>query len=86
MTLLEALSLSIPCVVTDVGGNPEIIEDNRNGRVVGSDDPVAFATAILSILENHSGRERMASEAKEIFNDRFTVKAMLTAYERCYHQ
>ena len=50
MTLLEALSLGKRCVVTDVGGNPEVVEHGFNGFVTPSGDADAFARAILDTL------------------------------------
>src|SRR5690606_15548443 len=49
MTLLEAMSLGIPAVVTDVGGNPEIIEQGSTGLLTPSDDDRSFADAMLSL-------------------------------------
>ena len=51
MTLLEAMSLSKPCVVTDAGGNPEVIINNVNGFVTPNGDQNAFANAIQEIRD-----------------------------------
>ena len=52
MTLLEAMSLAKPCVVTNVGGNPEIVKDKKTGLLVPSDDAPPFAAAVLTLLTN----------------------------------
>ncbi len=37
-SILEAMSMQIPCLVTDVGGSPELISDNLNGFIVKPND------------------------------------------------
>ena len=44
--------MGLPTVATDVGGNPEIIENGVNGLLVKPGDPAALADAISSLLEN----------------------------------
>jgi len=90
--LLEYMATGLPTIATDVGGNPEVIEDGLNGLLVKPDDPAALANAILSLLESPNfasqlgaaGRERVRSHfdfAQLIFN----VDALYTALLQAHH-
>jgi glycosyltransferase involved in cell wall biosynthesis len=52
LAVLEALSVGVPLVATDLGGNPEEVGDA--GVLVPPGDPAALATAIRSLLEDTS--------------------------------
>ena len=46
----EAQSFGIPAIVTDAGGNPELVDDGVNGFLVGSpDEPAGIARAIEAL-------------------------------------
>ncbi|EED33946.1 glycosyl transferase, group 1 [gamma proteobacterium NOR5-3] len=81
MTLLEAMSLGKPCVVTAVGGNPEIVKDQITGSVVESDNAPAFANAILTQL---TATPDQAAKIKQRFNELFTQRAMAEHYAKLY--
>ncbi|MHA7816381.1 MAG: glycosyltransferase [Pseudohaliea sp.] len=84
MTLLEAMALGKPCVVTDVGGNPEIVIDGETGRVTPSDDAGAFADALTGLLADPARREAMAGAAKARFATEFTSARMAERYAAIY--
>lgn len=86
MTLLEAMSLSIPCVVTDVGGNPEIVSDGSTGLVVPNDDTERFAGAMLTLLENTALLHAYGSGGHARFHSRFTVKYMVASFSELYQK
>ncbi|UZD66507.1 glycosyltransferase [Marinobacter sp. AN1] len=85
MTLLEAMSIGIPAVVTSVGGNPEILEDNATGLLTPSDDHHRFAEAIRYLVENPDIANKMGSSANKVFHKNFAVENMLSAYMQTYH-
>ena len=84
MTLLESLSLGIPCIVTDAGGNAEIIENNYNGAVTPNADTKAFSQAILKLAI--SDLTDMRKFARERFEQRFTNTIMNEQYHAIYEQ
>jgi glycosyltransferase involved in cell wall biosynthesis len=84
MTILEAMSLSVPCLVTDVGGNPELVIDRVNGRVVPSDDSRLFASALKEMLSDELKLDLYATAARKQFVDKFTVDRMVLSYESMY--
>lgn len=84
MTLLEAMSLYRPCVVTDAGGNPEIIEHGYNGLVTPNDDAQAYATAIITLCENADLRSEMGKAARKRFEERFSTASMTKSFEALY--
>lgn len=46
--LLEGLAAGIPCLASDVGGNPEIVEDGKSGWLVPSNDSDAWKRTLIA--------------------------------------
>ena len=84
MTLLEAMSLSKPCVVTNVGGNPEIITHGKNGYVCESGNAKEMATQAIKLLEEKADYERKAKASLERYLQLFTCDSMTLAYADIY--
>jgi glycosyltransferase involved in cell wall biosynthesis len=84
MTLLEAMSLSKPCVVTDAGGNREIISHGENGLVTPNDDAEAFSNAIIEILVDEDEYKRMSKASQNLFRKKFSSNHMVDAYHKVY--
>ncbi len=88
--LLEAMSVGVPAVGTDVGGIPEIIEHGRTGYVVPPRDPEALAGAVVRLLEEpvtargmgRAGRRRV----EEVFSPEAKVARTLGVYEGVLRQ
>jgi len=74
--LLEVLSIGIPIVTTNVGGNPELIEDKKNGLLVNYDDQKELEMAIENILLDESLALDLVSNGKESVK-KFSKEKML---------
>lgn len=61
--LLEAMSLGLPIVATDVAAIPEIVEDGVQGIIVPSKNPQALADAIRRLIHEPQLRALMARNA-----------------------
>jgi glycosyltransferase involved in cell wall biosynthesis len=84
MTLLEAMSLAKPCVVTDAGGNPEIIEHGVNGLVTQNNNTEDYGKAILALLSDSSLISTMGVASKARFNALFYNSIMIESYQKIY--
>ncbi len=85
LTLLEAMAASLPVVVTDVGGNPEIVEHEVTGLLVPRGVPHAVAAALHSVLGNRAlsqslGRAARVKVARDYQLDR-TIRTYGERYE-----
>ena len=84
MTLLEAMSLGKPCVVTDAGGNAEVITNNEIGLVVANNDKSAFAKAMLQLNSDNALYNQFSEAAHLRFEKNFSVESMCTAFQAIY--
>ncbi|MCP4992044.1 MAG: glycosyltransferase [Colwellia sp.] len=84
MTLLEAMSLGKPCVVTDAGGNAEIIQHQVNGLVTENDDMEQFSSGCTQLLTDYEQRQQCGIESRIIFEKLFAVEQMLSQYQAVY--
>ncbi|WP_440903468.1 glycosyltransferase family 4 protein [Catenovulum sp. SX2] len=84
MTLLEAMSLGKPCVVTDAGGNSEVIQHNLSGLVVENNNLGQFSQAIEKLLSDGNLRKSLQSSALIEFNKRFDASVMNKHYLNLY--
>lgn len=64
-TVLEALAVGLPCVVSDRGGNPELIQHERNGLVVPAENVERLGAALCRLAADEDFRGRLASAARE---------------------
>jgi len=74
--LLEAAVVGVPIVTTNIGGNPEFIDDGVNGYLVKPDDEKAFAKKIGALLDSPELRARVSGNAKRK-TEKFSVNAMV---------
>lgn len=84
MTLLEAMSLGKPCIVTDAGGNPEIVQHQVTGLVTPNDDEAAYAEAIITLANNSELQRLYGQAAKSRFDQEFSIPNMVKAYQEIY--
>jgi glycosyltransferase involved in cell wall biosynthesis len=84
--LLEAMACSLPCVVTDVGGNREAVDDGRSGYVTAPGDEAGAAARILGLLSNRRRAAEMGRAGREIVEGRFTMRAMIEDLLRSYER
>lgn len=84
MTLLEAMAAELPIVATRVGGNTEVVVDGETGLVVPPRDTARLADA-LRWMSNHAEEARtMGTRGRERAVSRFSIEAMVAAYEEAY--
>ena len=84
VTLLEAMAAAVPIVATNVGGNPEVIENKVTGYLVPSDDDVAMAEKLILLLQDTQIRERMGKAAQDRAHAKFSLEKMVSTYTDLY--
>jgi glycosyltransferase involved in cell wall biosynthesis len=84
LALLEGMSLGIPAVVTNYGGNPGVITDGENGFIVETKNADALAKAILKSVEEDDLRKYMQQKSIEIFKQKFDWHIYAQNIENAY--
>lgn len=74
--LLEVMAIGTPIVTTRTGGNPELIEDGKDGKLVAPGASRELADAILWVLRHPKDARAMAEHAKERSGS-FTLPRMI---------
>ncbi|ABZ83395.1 glycosyltransferase, group 1 family protein, putative [Heliomicrobium modesticaldum Ice1] len=86
LTLMEGMLCECPAVVTAVGGNPEIVANEKNGLVIPPGDALALAAALLRLIENREEARRFGEAARKTIEERFTAKRMAEKTQNLYRE
>lgn len=85
LSVMEAMSFGVPCVVSNVRGNRDLIVDGKGGFVVEPDDADAFCAEIAQILQD----EELYNKFKE-FNieqsKQYTIESVKAELEKIYEE
>jgi len=81
--LIEAMALGVPVVASAAVGVRDVISREQAGWIVDSDDPGAYADAILNLLNNPALSERMGRNGMRAA-ERFDARRVTRQTERCY--
>lgn len=73
MGVLDAWAYGIPCVVTPVGGIPDIIINNKNGLLFPINDFNSLAKQLEKLITNINLRENIVRESDKYVNGLFNI-------------
>jgi spore coat protein SA len=80
------MAAGLPIVTSKRGGNPEVIDEGRNGHVISDfENPESYAKVINSLLHNANSRESMGKYGRSKVEREFSWKNvennLLAVYE-----
>jgi glycosyltransferase involved in cell wall biosynthesis len=82
---LEAGACGSICVASNVGGLPEVIEDQITGLLVEPESPAALAEGLLRALKLPAGlKQRMSAAARNKVRQQFGYERMVGSYEQLF--
>ncbi len=86
LAILEGMAAGKPAVVTDVGGNAEVVRDGVTGFVVRPDDPAALAEAIEKLIRSPGRAREMGAAGRERVVREFSRDSMIRGNEDIYEE
>lgn len=72
--LAEAMATSLPLIVSDVGGVPEMVDDGVNGLLLPPGDPKSLAAACIRLIQDDADARRMGEAGWKVVNERFNIR------------
>jgi sugar transferase (PEP-CTERM/EpsH1 system associated) len=83
-TLLEAMACGLPLLATGVGGNPEIVKEERTGWLFVPGDVNELAGKLMLLAKDPSLKLRFGEAARERAVESFSLDRMLANYRNLY--
>lgn len=84
LSILEGMSMGLPAVVSDYGGNPWLIDDGEDGLLFPTRDAQALARAVTRLMDAPEELSQMGRRAGEIYRARFTGEIFAKKIEDIY--
>ena len=83
LSVIEAMSYGLPCAVSDVRGNKDLIVDKKGGMVVGPTNVEEFVDRIKELSNNLEQRTQMGEFNKEE-SKKYTIETVLNQLAEIY--
>lgn len=89
-SLCEAMIMSMPCITTNAGGTPSLLEDGKEGLLIQPGDPWAMAGAIMEVALNYDRAMEMGRNAsvraRRRHEPQHVVSQVMNAYKTLLSQ
>ena len=86
LALSEAMSLGIPCIASDFGGNPELVREGENGFLFPVGDSYALAERIERLRNSAPLYRKLARGAEKRFAKDLNARGMAGKYDELYRR
>ena len=83
-SVIEALAIGKPIVVTNSDGNRDLVKHNVNGYIIDDENIEGFSKEVMNILENKDISERFSKNAIQIFEENFNMLKNIKKLEQIY--
>jgi glycosyltransferase involved in cell wall biosynthesis len=85
-SLLEAMATGLPCVVSGIGGNADLIVDGQNGRLVAAPNPPSWSSTLIELLGNRVEASRLGASARKRIEREFDLRVVVDHYVELYRR
>jgi sugar transferase (PEP-CTERM/EpsH1 system associated) len=85
-TILEAMACGVPAVVTQTGGNAELIEEGRTGYLFPPGNVEMLSTLLSKLAENGATRREFGASGRQRAVEQFSLAVMIQRYHEIYTQ
>jgi glycosyltransferase involved in cell wall biosynthesis len=82
--LMEAMSMGLPCVATNVGGTAEVIEDEKNGFLSDFDDIQVFGNCLKKLIDSPELRREIGMAARKRIVENFNIEIVAKKYIKLF--
>ena len=86
LALLEAMSLGIPPVVSNIDGNAEVVQDGETGFLCPLDDVKCYVQKLLHLIDHPEVGAKMGKNAQKMVRKTYTMENMLNGYRDIYKE
>jgi len=85
-SLLEAMATALPCIVSGIGGNTDLITDGQTGRLVFEATAPAWSKTLLELLEDPATARRLGAAARRRVDEEFSLRVVVDRYLELYRR
>ena len=82
--VLEGMAAGLPIIVTEAGGNPELVINEGTGILVPIQAPEHLGRAILSLATNSRRRSDMGTAGRKRQIEKFSLDTCVSNYRNVY--
>ncbi|MBL8049949.1 MAG: glycosyltransferase [Anaerolineales bacterium] len=82
--LAEAMALGLPILASRVGGVPEMIQEDINGKLIEPADPQTLAAVCLEMLKDPQRLRQMGNAGRKIAEEKFNIKTQVQQLQNLY--
>ena len=82
--VLEYMAAGLPTIVSQVGGNPELVEDAVTGLLVPPQDSDALREAMLRLLRDDELSRRVAANGRRMATQDFSFERLVREVDELY--
>ena len=84
LAITEAMSVGVPSIVSDYGGNAATVTDGVDGKVIPMRDSKALADAVLSLYNDREKLAVLGENARRSHAEKYSAKKMTEKLEKLY--
>jgi glycosyltransferase involved in cell wall biosynthesis len=84
IAVIEAMTFSIPVLLSNAGAFPELIEDGKEGYLCNPKDIEEWVEYIISLKRDDTLREQLGKNAKKRVEELFSLEKFIKNYDKLY--
>ncbi|MFM7896347.1 MAG: glycosyltransferase [Flavobacterium sp.] len=85
-SVIEALALSKPCVVSNCDGNRDLITNDYNGFVIDNEDIEEFSKKIKLLFQDDELLKKFSKNALKSFEENYNIEKNISNLEEIYNE
>lgn len=84
--VLEAMASGLACVITDIGGSADLVEDRTSGRVFPLEDEEGMANCLAELVREPALTAALGAKARRHAEERLSLQVTARCYAALYRE